>query len=155
MIRFAPILLILAATPALSEIVPRDGTWQPKSRETELAPTCPPFAAGMAEMMAAGFDADQPMELAWNGRFDPNLMSIAKDDSDSLDWTRQPDGSWVAAVPGMPAGAFEVTMAALSPVLVESRVFMDIEALMKAEGEVMPGMAGCTLAIEMTMEYAG
>lgn len=144
--RFLP--LIFLAAPAFAD-APLDGVWSAIEINADMVDSCPPAFNMMSQQMEANIGKRDVFDIAWGGTFDPNTATGIDPEAQGVVWTELEDGRWQGNLSGTEANYVTATMEMLDPARIVNRVFMDIEAMMKAEGGAIPGVEGCTL----TMTY--
>lgn len=148
--------LVFLAAPAFAD-APLDGMWTAVEINADMVESCPPAFEMMSRQIQASIGQRDVHDIVWGGAFDPNTARGLDPGGEGLVWTRLEDGRWRGNLSGSEASYVTATMEMLDPGRIVNHVFMDIEAMMGAEGGGLPGVQGCTLTMtyKMIHESAG
>ncbi|CTQ32429.1 hypothetical protein [Jannaschia rubra] len=153
--KIATLALILTPALAQAQIVPKDGAWTGTPEDATLSDGCPEAMAPALEQMAAQMAQETTTEIVWNGTFDPTQESLAAA-SQGVEWTRADDDTWEGAITLPQTGARIGTtrMHITAPDRIESQTTMDVAAMMEAQGQEVPGLDTCEMAMMVVLTHA-
>lgn len=162
-----PALAALAAFvcgAALAEdaLVPRDGTWQSKTRETAFA-ECGPMVEGMFKNVLAKHVKMTSRKVAWGGVFDPDKMRDFDDGpSQTVTWTKTGPNSYDGKVvqkttDGKPMGSADLTMTLVSEDRIDATSAVSFQSMMPEASSAMAqlGAENCQIKTSFEIERIG